>query len=255
MSLAIAARAMLESGASAEQIVLMLEKADAARREAAREGNASRQAAFKARQKAGNAVTEPINGDGDNGDNGVTNTHIYIARERAPGFSNDFSNEKSKLYTPLPSEGPQSEKRKSGTCLPEDWTPPEELFAYGAEQGLTRSQTASILEDMRIWAVSNRNRAVARKADWNLTAKGFIRRDAKRLSARAGPNGRGGFATLLAESLAESHVERTEKKRTSEIVQLLPISEHDRSGASGDHDGGVSRNAVEVLVGNSFRRM
>jgi hypothetical protein len=83
------------------------------------------------------------------------------------------------------------------------------------------------------------------RADW----------DSSKPNARAGPNGRGGFATLLAESLAESHVERTEKKRTSEIVQLLPIGEHDRSGAGGDHDGGVSRNAVEVLVGNSFRRM
>lgn len=108
-------------------------------------------------------------------------------RAGAGVFPVGISNDIPPIDSPLPSEGPQAEKRKSGTCLPEDWSPPEELFAYGAEQGLSREQTGSILEDMRIWAVANRNRAVARKADWNLTAKGFIRRDAAKFKARAGP--------------------------------------------------------------------
>ena len=35
-------------------------------------------------------------------------------------------------------------------------------------------------EDMRLWAGANANRQVARKADWSLTFKGWMRREAKR---------------------------------------------------------------------------
>lgn len=100
------------------------------------------------------------------------------------------------LVTPLPSVGPQADvegekrKRSSGSSLPADWSPPDELFTYGETLGLTRDQSAEIIERMRLWAHGNKNRAVARKADWIATMQGALRRDAPRFKARAGPTQR-----------------------------------------------------------------
>lgn len=174
---------------------------------------------------------------------------------RAGVFPVGISNDIPPINSPLPSEGPQAEKRKSGTCLPEDWSPPEELFSYGSGLGLNRQQTASILEDMRIWAVANRNRAVARKADWNLTAKGFIRRDVAKFNARAGPSRGGGWAAMAMESLEREHEKRNQEKRASEAFPLLSERKVEGPGPSEFDDGGLSGNAATVLIGNSFRRM
>ena len=112
--------------------------------------------------------------------------------------------------TPLPSVGPQAEKpkRHSGSCLPKDWSPSESLFAYGRQQGLDDSHTAEILENMRLWAHSNANRAIARKADWEGTMQGAIRRDAAKFKARAGPTKekfRNGHMELMINDIRKQH--------------------------------------------------
>lgn len=169
------------------------------------------------------------------------------------------------LDTPLPSEGPQADqtppekpKRSSGTALPQDWSPSEDLFAYGSSLGLSRGQSAEILERMRLWALSNRNRAVARKADWNLTAMGFLRRDAPQFAARAGPSRAspgGGFARLLADSMRERHEREQQERRDFQDVPVLPVVQNDGHGTGGDDDGGVSRNRAQLLIEASFKRL
>ena len=138
------------------------------------------------------------------------------------------------IVTPLPSVGPQAEtkpenpKRSSGSALPADWSPSEDLFAYGATLGLSRDQSAEILERMRLWAVGNKNRAVARKADWTSTMQGALRRDAAKFQARAGParaDPRDGLATVFRETLARV---RDDERRQNETcgdgdVRSLPV--------------------------------
>ena len=163
------------------------------------------------------------------------------------GLSNDSP--PNKIITPLPSEGPhpnaKKQKRQSGACLPDDWSPSEELFDYGAERGLTRGQTSEILEDMRIWAGANSNRAIARKADWNLTAKGFIRRDAAKFKARAGPStqrdyGKGALAKLIRnvdESIKNEQLGQTKGEISGGNVLSLPVVSGVRGRSSDDDDG------------------
>ena len=44
--------------------------------------------------------------------------------------------------------------------------------------GLTKVDVLGFAEDMRLWALSNANRAVARKANWSTTFMGWLRREA-----------------------------------------------------------------------------
>jgi hypothetical protein len=167
------------------------------------------------------------------------------------------SNEDPPIVSPLPSEGPQARKpsRSTGACLPDDWSPSEELFGYGAKQGLTREQTASIMEDMRLWARANRNRAIARKADWNATMMGAIRRDAAKFRARVAPASRGGFANMLAKDMGFLNGHQPEKTGSEQIVPRFSFDGCNRRGAGCGDDGDLSRNPAMLLVADSLRRM
>lgn len=67
--------------------------------------------------------------------------------------------------------------KKIGTSLPDGWTPSDSEITYGRHLGLSDSRIAEIAEDMRVWAGANANRSIARKLDWGLTFKGFMRRE------------------------------------------------------------------------------
>jgi hypothetical protein len=108
-----------------------------------------------------------------------------------------------------------------GTSLPETWAPSEDDFAYGAREGLTREQVARCGEDMRLWAFSNRNRAVARKSDWTMTFRGWLRREAPKLKRQNGGIGNatnrasGNLgATGIAETLRRARDERARDQTT-----------------------------------------
>lgn len=88
---------------------------------------------------------------------------------------------------PSPPTGAQTPKgsRQAGGRLPDDWGPKPEAFDYAAERGMDGDETRQCAAEMREWAHANANRPVARKANWDLTFLGFIRRYAER-KARAG---------------------------------------------------------------------
>jgi len=152
------------------------------------------------------------------------------------------------LVTPLPSVGPQAisknlkPKRPSGSTLPNDWTAPEELFTYGATLGLTRDQSAEIIEQMRLWAHGNKNRAVARKADWIATMQGALRRDAPKFIARAGPSRsdhRDGLAMAFRETMERvRNNERQNKTGSTGDVLSLPVVP-EKPGSNGFDVGGL----------------
>ena len=229
MSLAALVKAMADEGMSAHDIAKVVARMEESRKEKARAGNAERQRRFQARKSNANNAS--------NDDNAVIGgisvtdgSGTEIAR--APVNPNP-SLRSGLLVTPLPSVGPQADaegekrKRSSGSSLPADWSPPEELFTYGATLGLTRDQSAEIIEQMRLWAHGNKNRAVARKADWIATMQGALRRDAPKFIARAGPprsDHRDGVATVFRETMERvRNNERQNKTGSAGDVLSLPV--------------------------------
>jgi hypothetical protein len=65
---------------------------------------------------------------------------------------------------------------------------------YGLNLGLSLPQVLDCAEEMRLWAGANANRAVARKLDWGMAFKSWMRREAAK---RKPPNG-AGSATMDA---------------------------------------------------------
>ena len=72
----------------------------------------------------------------------------------------------------------ERERPKSrGRALPDSWAPNDKHRAEAEVLGRDADWLARQAESMRTWALSNRNRAVARKADWDLTFLGWLRRE------------------------------------------------------------------------------
>ena len=69
----------------------------------------------------------------------------------------------------------------AGCALPEDWQPTNHDREYAHQKlHLTDLQVDEMAEDMRLWAGANKNRAVARKDNWSMAFKGWMRRVSKR---------------------------------------------------------------------------
>lgn len=87
------------------------------------------------------------------------------------------------------SSSKERKERKSGIPLPEDWKPSEGDIATGNSLGHSNGAILNMAEEMRLWARANSNRAVARKADWSATFRGWMRR------VKPEVNSGGGFPT------------------------------------------------------------
>ena len=73
--------------------------------------------------------------------------------------------------------GGNSERRKMGKSLPDDWLPSESHYAEGTQLHRTRGEVDAMAAEMRLWAKANGHRAVARKLDWDATFLGWMRRE------------------------------------------------------------------------------
>lgn len=82
----------------------------------------------------------------------------------------------NQLYLSSLSLESKKEKKERGKSIPPDWHPSEWHYALGAKIGHSRAAVDEIATSMREWAEANKNRAVARKSDWDLTFNGFLRR-------------------------------------------------------------------------------
>jgi hypothetical protein len=182
-------------------------------------------------------------------------SRTVVARHPPEGSLRESSLRES--ISPSLRSGDSAKKNSKGTTLSEDWNPPDELFAYGHENGLTHAQTADAIERYRLWALSNENRAVARKSNWLRAFQGFIRSEASKLKSRPPPRRGGGVATLFAETLDRIAKDELEPAQigNSKTTRLLPLDAGLDGGTNGADDGGFSRPDVEILVGSSIRRM
>ena len=88
-----------------------------------------------------------------------------------------------------------------GTALPHDWQPANGDREYGhTVLHMTDCQIDDMAEDMRLWALANANRQIARKADWSATFKGWMRRQRGRSNGKAqtANGGKVGFSGIAA---------------------------------------------------------
>jgi hypothetical protein len=122
------------------------------------------------------------------------------------------------------SEPAEQPKRKAGKCLPADWSPNETHYAEGQLRAHSRQTIDSFATDMRLWADANSNRAVARKANWDLTFLGWIRRQTS--ASMAGNSARRttkDAADDLIAKLQEFHIAPSDSRVESEtFIGLLP---------------------------------
>ncbi|ACK51105.1 hypothetical protein Msil_2167 [Methylocella silvestris BL2] len=70
--------------------------------------------------------------------------------------------------------------------LPAEFEPSAEDLAFGAAEGLSGSEIARTIEDLRLWAAEAIG-AKALRADWHATLRRFMRRDADAKQARPSP--------------------------------------------------------------------
>jgi DNA-binding transcriptional regulator YhcF (GntR family) len=147
-----------------------------------------------------------------------------------PGHERDKANKETKKQ-----EDKKEESKKErpahisrGTPLPDDWQPSADDLAYAGRLGITEQQTLSAAEDMRLWAHANRNRAVARKADWSATLRGWIRRNLNNRHHNGGSR-YGQAAPNSREAKRDEFREAADKLRSfnrrqdgGEVVSLLP---------------------------------
>lgn len=80
-------------------------------------------------------------------------------------------------------------KNKNGSALDPAWQPNEKHRMLATSLGHDERFLARCADDMRDWAKANANRAIARKADWDATFSGWLRREAARRPKPRRPSG------------------------------------------------------------------
>lgn len=117
-----------------------------------------------------------------------------------------------------------------GEPLPPDWEPSKENYAWAGKQGYPGAFIAEQTEAMRDWAMANRNRSIARKADWGRTWQGWLRREWGR-NGRAPPKDfhRSVDASLekISRFINESDTERRNEGSEAHVALLSPSQRRD----------------------------
>jgi uncharacterized protein YdaU (DUF1376 family) len=86
----------------------------------------------------------------------------------------------------------KKERSRRGTTLPSDWVPADRSIALARRLGISDESIEGYAESMRAWAKANANRPIARKADWDATFDGWLRREAARKAEGNGQHRTGG---------------------------------------------------------------
>jgi len=92
--------------------------------------------------------------------------------------SQSQSKKEEEAASNVPLKAPSFKVSKKGNQLPADWRPAERHYAEAAALNLPRATVDREAQNMRLWAVANANRAVARKANWDATFSNWLRRKA-----------------------------------------------------------------------------
>ena len=160
-------------------VVEIIDAEDDARRAAKRNGNRERQARYRANHN--NNATSRVTFR-DDALSGVTTCDSSPEEKRkvSPCTPSKEKTQPSPDLLSLPPEAQAPSNKSRGRTLPDDWKPTERHFAEAEKLGRDRDWVASQAERMRDWALANRNRAVAKKADWDRMFLNWLRQQHER---------------------------------------------------------------------------
>lgn len=151
---------------------------------------AERTRRWREKQKASQNVTRDVTGD--------------VSGDATPSPPDGpLSLPQTPTHTPLNPPTPSAPRRDRGCALPPSWLPSQKHWVLASQLGKTADWMRQQAEAMREWAEANRNRAVARKADWDLTFSGWLRREAGKSLTRGPPAGGRVTNSDLARGFAE----------------------------------------------------
>ena len=176
MTLAETMRMMAAAGFSAEQIAAFVANYDEARRAKARDGNRQRQASFRDRRNANNAVTGR---DAALSDVTGRDEPLPKAEPRARVLYGEelVSIPPSETTSPLPPVGADGGKR--GRRITAEWRPSEARWNEALLLGLNAEQFERIVSEFVNYWLSETG-ARARKLDWDRTFQNRLRDQAPR---------------------------------------------------------------------------
>src|SRR6516225_10077888 len=90
-----------------------------------------------------------------------------------------------------------------GKVLSPRWQPSPSDCEYGLALGFNGREIMDMAEDMRLWAGANSHRQIARKANWSLTFKGWMKRECKRKMEKHNGNRRAGSVLAACDRILE----------------------------------------------------
>jgi hypothetical protein len=129
------------------------------------------------------------------------------------------------------------QRKKQAVALPDDWMPKPAHYEAAKKLNLSSDFVERKADDMRIWAKSNDSR----KADWDMTFHGFLRRDS---GGHHGNGNRNFGANRIAESGA----------RPPPIVTGVGRAFAKRFGAQHADGGGQFRGSPDPSCSNGAER-
>jgi hypothetical protein len=217
MKLSIAS--LRAAGVTADMIVVAMEFEQAASDDKRRAATRERVRRHRERN-AGNArnngnalhaLHEPCQTSKSLENNDISVTLHHVTASRAPAPLTSF------LPNLLSKEESKKERKKEGVSnrgerLSADWQPNFAHYAEAAKSGQSAAWVDRLADDMRVWAEANANRQIARKANWDQTFTGWLRRELRKLSpgdhngTHLGPTARAARA-LIAELRAKEAAE------------------------------------------------
>jgi hypothetical protein len=183
--------ALVTHGVSADAAAVLVARAmiESATASPPRSSGAERTRRWRERHKASQNVTKRHDVTARESPEGV---HQFLATSTPTSAATSTPTSTHALRTTPAAEA--APRRRQGHVIPTDWAPSAEDREYGRHLGASERLQNEVAEDMRIWAGANQNRSIARKADWSLTYRGFLRRAIKQAHK---PNARvNGFAGI-----------------------------------------------------------
>lgn len=176
--IAAAVKHMLAAGMPHDEILLAIAAMEASLipqqpgRTARQERNRRYYEARKERLKASESRLKAS--DSDDSDGGASEPGSRAQKTPTPPKT---TSKQSPPSAPKGASDPHGVSRHRGGILPEDWQVKAKHYAKAAERGFDRTWVDGQADALREWAWGNRNRAIARKADWDLTFDGWLRRE------------------------------------------------------------------------------
>jgi len=183
-----ALRVMVAAGMSASAIVDVIEadrKADAEAAADKREAARQRQINHRATKKLNETNDSVTNVTMTARDTCDSDSALSSLLPSPPTSTDSLLNKKEEVLESGRARSKLDAKSSKGIRLPDDWAPKDKHVAEAAKLGRDTVWMSGLADDMRLWAHANSNRPVARKADWDLTFSGWMRREAAK--PRAGP--------------------------------------------------------------------